>query len=240
MIETENQNIKRSVKGVVIVVIIIAVLAGALWLFKGGSGSSSEPWGDTKSVHRTEDGSNLPQPTTLKSEALGFEITVPGAVAPVGTFSKFYNLSTKWRVNAPASGAGSKGTALLAIPLIQIDNKGIEPKVYPLYFDAEVRVGISSSTSDCLNKDTPSQKVADITLNGTAFKKFTFGDAATKEYVQGESYRAVHNGLCYAIEQIKVGSTYHEPNAEESLTNEDMDIYYAQAGDVVKSFKFIK
>lgn len=233
---TENQNTKKTVYGVIVVIIIIVVMSILLGFFNKPDGTAQ------RDPYYREYTPNLPQPLLLHNEAYGFEITAPAGITPEGTFKKQFNLSDKWRVNASESGAGSKGTALLAIPLVQIDNKDIEPKVYPLYFDAEVRVGVSSSTVDCLKKDAgyANQKVADVTINGVAFKKFSFGDAAMMKYVQGESYRAVHNGLCFAIEQIKSGSTYHEPNAEEALTNEDMDVYYAQAAEVVQSFKFTK
>ena len=55
-------------------------------------------------------------------------------------------------------------------------------KMYPLYFDAELRIGASSDPQDILNCYKPdpgytSQKITDTTINGTVFKKFDFQNA---------------------------------------------------------------
>ncbi len=243
MAENETQNTKSMVSGVVITLIILLVMVGFAWYFQLGTKSPSL----TGEVTVPKDGQGAqtaPNSTKLQNTKYGFEITAPAGATPETFFKNYSLLSDSWRMNAPTTGSASKGMALLAIPIIRIeqnDSGPAENKSYPLNLAIEVRVGVSSSTADCYKKDEgySNQKVSDVAINGISFKKFSFGDAAMMKYVQGESYRTVHNGLCYAIEQIKTGSSYREPGMEEALTEEGIAQYYSQAEQTVKTFKFL-
>lgn len=242
MSENETQNTKSNVYGVVITIVILVAMAGVAWYFQ--IGSKSPDISASVSIPKDGEGAETaPNSTKLQNKAYGFEITAPAGAVLEASFKKYYTLSDTWRMNAPTSGAASKGAALLAIPIIRIaqnDSGPSENKSYPLNLAIEVRIGVSSSTADCYNKDAgyASQKISDVSINGTKFKKFSFGDAAMMKYVQGESYRTIHKGLCYAVEQIKTGSSYREPGMEEALTDEGIAQYYSQAEQTVKTFKF--
>jgi hypothetical protein len=144
------------------------------------------------------------------------------------------------------AGANPKGVPVVAIPVYRIDNNkdGVATgKPFPLYYDAEVRVGVSADATEvknCLANDPgfTSQKTEDVTIDGVAFKKFSFQDAAMMQYVEGNSYRAVHNGKCYAIEQVRAGSNYKDETMTEGVSPETLDSYYNQAGNIILSFKF--
>lgn len=244
MKDTQPQSTKAAIYGVIVVLVVLIILAGLImFFFKSGNVRQANPNIEP-----------IPDTRVLNSAVYGFEITAPAGVDAETSFKQYYALSNRWRAGAPAEGEGSQGTPVLALPIIRMDNQNVTStssdssststprKIYPLYFDVEVRIGVSSSTGSCLKPDAdfPGQKGVDITIGGYPFKKFTFSDAAMMQYVSGQSYRAVRNGLCYAIEEVKTGSSYREANMEEALSDKDMDAYFAQADEALKTFKFTK
>jgi hypothetical protein len=240
MNETTKSNLdKNRVYGVIAVLVILVLVAWAAFSVKDNAGKL----GANNPV-------SIPKANILNNAAYHFEITAPIDSNSSTTFKKYYALSDTWRANAPSSGAGSKGTPVLAISLFSIDqqngsstggaNEQMPERIYPLSFAAEVRIGVSSSTATCYNKDEgyTTQKAVDVEINGVKFKKFSFHDAAMMKYVQGESYRTIHNNLCYAIEQIKTGSTYRDDTMKGGFTDEELNLYYEKAGEIIKTFKF--
>ncbi len=172
-----------------------------------------------------------------------FELTYPAKFKPETIFKQYYHLQNFWRANALAD---SKGKLVVAVPVFRIDQGGVATgKLYPLYFDAEVRIGVSADAADvadCYKNDPgfTSQKVTDVTINGLTFKKFDFADAAMMQYVQGESYRIVHNNMCFAIEQIKTGSSYRDETMKPGIPDAQLDSYYTTAGNIVQNFSFLQ
>ena len=191
-----------------------------------------------------------PQPSTgtildtvYKNDAYGFEFRYPHGLPVETKFQKTYTLSGAWRVNVDSD---SKGNAIVAIPIFRIDQGGVATgKSYPLSFDAEVRVAASSNpkeVADCYKTDPgyTSQVVKDEVINGVTYKKFEFSDAATMHYLQGVSYRIVRNNICLAIEQVKSGTIYRDETMLPGIPDSQLDNYYQQAGDIIKTFKFTK
>jgi hypothetical protein len=174
---------------------------------------------------------------TYTSSAFGFAISYPSDLR-TEPFSAFHSLNTRWRVNVPADG---RGTAVVAIPVLRIDNSTSTKKAYPLFYDAEVRVGVSDSTADCYSQDDgyTMQTVAEVDINGVTWKKFIFGDAAMMQYVSGASYRVIRNGRCYVIEQIRTGSTYRDETMAEAYTDKQLDEIYERTLPIVLSFRFM-
>jgi hypothetical protein len=75
---------------------------------------------------------------------------------------------------------------------------------------------------------------------GITWKKFIFGDAATMKYVNGASYRTIHNNKCYVIEQIENGSSYKDPTMTGGYTDAQLKSFYNQTTPIVMSFRFTK
>lgn len=176
---------------------------------------------------------------TYTNATYGFSITYPESIVPENQFKGFYILSPEWRVGATPE---KRGTPVVAFPVKRIDTETSLKKTYPLFFSAEVRVGISKDTQNCYTTDGgyTNQKVTNVTINGIAFKRYSFGDAAMMKYLQGESYRTIHNGTCFVVEQIKVGSTYRDDQTVVSTPEETLTTYYNSAESMIKSFKFVK
>lgn len=169
----------------------------------------------------------------------GFTISYPRELT-TENFGVFHALNNNdWRFGATAE---KRGTPVVAIPIIKIDNMGSTKKNYPLFYTAEVRVGVSTDVDQCYAKENEytSPTVTDVTINGVAFKKFDFGSAATQQYVSGSSYRTIRNNTCYVIEQIRNGSSYRDETLTGGYSDADLDAFYAKTRSIVMSFTFTK
>jgi hypothetical protein len=195
---------------------------------------------------RLQSANHPPQSTdaTYDDTTYGFTFTYPKTITPETSFKKFYILSDTWRAEAAD---GENGIGLVAFPVFRIDRGGVATgKPYPLYYDAEVRIGVSNDPTvvkNCYKGDpsyTTGQTETDVTINGVQFKKFDFGGAAMMQYMSGESYRTVHNGNCFAIEQIKTGSSYRDETMAPGTPDEVLNGYYVEAGNLIQSFRFTK
>jgi hypothetical protein len=176
---------------------------------------------------------------TYANATHGFTISYPRELN-AESFGIFHALNQNdWRYGATLA---KRGTPVISIPVIQIDNTGSTKKNYPLFYTAQVRVGVSTDTAQCYAKDDgyTEQTVTDVTINGVAFKKFIFGDAATQQYVNGASYRTIHDNKCYVIEQIQNGSSYRDETLVGGYSDADLRNFYAQTTPIVMSFKFSK
>lgn len=197
----------------------------------GGTGNSAQSGGSANS------GSGLGE--TYANATHGFTISYPRELS-TEPFAVFHRLNNNdWRYGATAT---KRGTPVISIPVLRVDNTGSTKKNYPLYYTAEVRVGVSTDTAQCYAKDDgyTNQTVTDVTINGVNFKKFVFGDAAMQQYVNGASYRTIRNNKCYVIEQIENGSSYKDETLVGGYTDADLDAIYARTTPIVMSFKFSK
>lgn len=181
--------------------------------------------------------------TMYMNDQYGFMLEYPKTIEATTTFANSYTLQNEWRFEP---GPNSIGTAVISIPVFHIDQGGVATgKAYPLFFDAEVRVGVSSNpkdVADCLKPDPnyTNQPETDVTIAGVPFKRFSFQDAAMMKYVQGESYRVVHNGACYAVEQVKTGSDYRDPTMTAGIPDATLTGYYDEAGSILQTFQFTR
>jgi hypothetical protein len=100
------------------------------------------------------------------------------------------------------------------------------------YFTAEARIGFSNYAAACY----PAAESAAI--NGVSFKHVHYEDAGMMKYVGVESYRIVHDGRCYSVDQIGRG----EHGSDESMTQAAQDARDQASrvvAAIVRSFHFI-
>lgn len=133
------------------------------------------------------------------------------AVRPVpGThvahdFKRGYLTLDAWKLYPPA---GSTGKPLVAV-VVDGSNE---------VTSAEMRIGRSDTAADisaCAAAPDEATGPSDTAvIDGVRFTHFTASDAAMSHYVSAESYRAVHDGACYAIDLIIAGTrpeVYYPP-----------------------------
>lgn len=169
----------------------------------------------------------------------GFSISYPKYAKVNSVFTTFHEIGNNWRV---AASAANQGKAVSAVTLFSVD-QGVYStgkQKYPLYFLAETRIGVSQNTKDCYELDggDPNQKVTNVTINGVAFKKFSSSLGIAPKYTNVESYRTIRNNKCYAIEQIKTGTTFKDDLMQPGISDSALEGYYTAAGGVVTSFRF--
>jgi hypothetical protein len=174
---------------------------------------------------------------TYSNQQYGFTVSFPGTLHTEMPFNTSYLLSNKWRYGAKEN---AKGIPVVSIPVVRIERQS----TYPRFYNVEVRIGVSTDPRDLQtlmagpgNGEGPSH---DETINGVVFKVFPFQDAATMKYVVGLSYRTVRNNTIYVIEQLKSGSNYRDTASLNDIPDTVLDAYYRQAGDIVKTFRFIR
>lgn len=167
----------------------------------------------------------------------GFTLRYPQTWETDYTFKSFYHLPPAWRVNALSEATGT--------PILSVIGYRIESDhSYPRYFDAEVRIGASTDAREiarCLTAaiEQNEQPLPDVILGGTTFKAFSFEGAGMMQYVKGVSYRAVHDGVCIAIEKIAAGASYRDdPDSPDDVPDATLDAAYASLDPVVASFAF--
>ncbi|GEM_PF-1639820 len=175
---------------------------------------------------------------TYTNATYKFSISYPKELA-TEPFSAFHALSSAdWRVNATSL---KRGVPIIEIPVIKID-QGVTAtgKKFPLYYAAEVRVGVSNDTKLCYATDDgyTKQVVTNVTIDGVPWKKFAFSTAATMQYVTGNSFRTIHNNKCYVVEQIKNGSTYKDQTMQPGYAQAELDAFYDKTTAIVNTFQF--
>lgn len=177
---------------------------------------------------------------TYTNTVYGFEISYPKDIKPQESFTSHYHLPQSWRVEAIPN---EPGTPVVTFPIFSVDRgDGVATgKPYPIYFTAEVRIGVSEMADTCYAPDPgyEEQVITNETINGIPFKKFEFGSAGMMQYVEGNSYRTIHNGKCYVIEQVKAGSTYRDDTMREGIPEVELQEYYEQGEGIVRTFTFI-
>lgn len=182
---------------------------------------------------------NAPKMKNYINEEYNFIIDYNANLQPIPSVITFHDLSNRWRLGVD----NYNGKGIVTIPIFKVDVLGSAVgKPYPLFYTAEVRVGVSDSVEGCydLDKKYPNEKVTDVMINGRAFKRFDFSDAGMMKYVSGSSYRTIKDNKCFAIEQVRNGSSYRDETMTKGLSQATLDAYYAQAGRVVQSFRFTK
>lgn len=172
-----------------------------------------------------------------------FTVKYPSYVKAREGFFTFHELGNTWRLYPP-QGQLSQGKAIVSFAIFNIDQGSISTgrESYPLFYTAEVRVGVTDNTADCYKPDASftDQKVSTVVINGTTFKKFSTQEAGMMKYTQAESYRTIHNKQCFVIEQIKYGTSYRDEKMKPGISDKTLEEYYTLGATIIKTFTFTK
>lgn len=153
--------------------------------------------------------------------AYAFSETPPGiALAAVPgmelrrDFTRSYLALDDWKL---FDASGSKGSPLAALVLDGSNEVTA----------AELRLGRSDdagAVADCLTPPAEATGPVDtVDVGGVSFTHFPVGDAAMSHYVSADSYRAVQQGRCYAIDLVVAGTRLdvYDPPRTPPFSNED-------------------
>lgn len=184
------------------------------------------------------DGAGTPQPTGTDPGAAKAAVTPEAAAeaatpdivfseAPPGIalaavpgmelrkdFTRSYLALDGWKLFAAP---GSTGSPLAALVLDGSDEVTA----------AELRLGRSDdagAVADCLTPPAEATGPADtVDIGGVGFTHFPVGDAAMSHYVSAESYRAVQQGRCYAVDLVVAGTRpeVYDPPRTPPFSNDE-------------------
>ncbi|HVY68027.1 MAG TPA: hypothetical protein VHA30_04005 [Patescibacteria group bacterium] len=116
-------------------------------------------------------------------------------------------------------------------PNTNFDGAGVSVNIDPSLNTESKCYNFQVSTSAAQNQ------VADMDINGVAFKSATGGDAGAGHSEKVQVYRNFHNGLCYEIAQ-HVGSTNIDNYPQGTVQPFDQEQVWQNLMDVVMTFKF--
>ena len=169
--------------------------------------------------------------------AYAFSETPPGiALAAVPgmelrrDFTRSYLTLDGWKL---FDASGSKGSPLAALVLDGSNEVTA----------AELRLGRSDdagAVADCLTPPAEATGPVDtVDVGGVSFTHFPVGDAAMSHYVSADSYRAVQEGRCYAIDLVVAGTRpeAYDPPREPPFSNE---LAKQKLRDALSSISWIK
>jgi hypothetical protein len=171
---------------------------------------------------------------TYRNQAYSFTLQYPLDLSPAAG-------GETWSTAASSNGGSQEGTAIVTIPVVNINRDSTKPYPYPLFFTAWVSVGVSPDTVDCyhdIEAEAGNSSPRDANIGGLPFKVGTTSDAGMMKYTNVTSYRIIHNGACYAVEQVEYGSSYQDENTQPGLTQDQLQAYYDKAGAIARSFRF--
>ncbi len=244
-------------------IVVVAIVILILSAFYAGKKSAVAPT-DTITSTTTEGELTTEGTTTTKNPIKTGEATTINNTSPAGYysyanaeynfsmkypktaqlrngFSTFHQIGNNWRLYP---GQANQGKPVVSFSLHNIDQGTYSTgkQSYPLYFSAEVRVGVSPNTKECYATDAgyTSQKVTNVSIGGVTWKRFSTSDAAMMKYVQAESYRTIHNNMCYVVEQIKAGSSYRDDLMKPGVSETTLNNYYNAGKTIVDTFRFTK
>ena len=60
------------------------------------------------------------------------------------------------------------------------------------------------------------------------------------KYTQVESYRTIRNNTCFAVEQIKNGTSYRDEKMTINKTDADLTTYFNVGETIVRTFTFTR
>lgn len=218
---------------IILVIALAAIAGGATWYLVHSRQAALAPTTPTA----TTTSESLSGEEIYTNGTYGFSVRYPQTAIVEDAFSTTYHLPASWRANADPE---AEGTPIVAI--VAYETKSDHS--YPRYYDAMVRIGVSSDPAElaqCLKADTDQGETAlpDVTLGGTVFKAFSFQDAAMMQYLKGVSYRAVHEGSCVAIEKLATGSNYRDdPDSADDIPDAELAKQYDGLAHIVESFAF--
>ncbi len=163
---------------------------------------------------------------TFASKAWGFAVSYPADFRATPGFSHGYLQNGAWKTYA---GPESKGQPIVALVLAGSN----------AVTDAELRIGASRnprSVADCTEPPGAVRpgSLGHAMLDGVRFATFRARDAAMNHYLFVHSYRAVHDGACFAIDLLVYGTNpqVYSPPRTPPFTHEEafMRLQVALAG----------
>ena len=170
---------------------------------------------------------------TYRDTSAGFSLSYPSYLKPSSNFETYYFLPQGWRI-AEAQTIGS-GKAVFNLPVLEIAHN----PHYPYYFTAAVRVGISTdplALKNCLAE----RNFTLVSINGSHFQRYAIQQNGMLQYLTGYSYRILHHGKCYALEQFKTGSEANPyTHSAKDTPPEQLAAAYQLTDKIVHSFRFL-
>lgn len=171
------------------------------------AGCHSAPPAATGPAHESEAGTAPDEAAPVFTDrSLGLALPAMAGMQLKRDFHRSYLDNGAWKSYAAPDSEGSPVAALVMDGSNHI-------------IAAELRIGASHAGSEIGRcRASPDSAVPgsvdDVTLDGVTFRHFRAADAAMSHYMQVESYRAVRNGQCLAIDLLLTGtnpSAYPDP-----------------------------
>lgn len=185
--------------------------------------ATTHPAGNAQSSVGTP---TAPTATMFAEPGAGLSIAPVAGMQVRQDFRRDYLASSGWKLFAEPD---SKGTPLVAL-VLDGSNK---------LTAAELRIGTSSDPAElekCIEPPTEATGPASAAnVGGQPFTHFSVGDAAMSHYVSAESYRAVRDGKCYAIDLVIAGTRpeVYDPPRTPPFSNEEARKQLATALEAV-------
>ncbi len=157
----------------------------------------------------------------------GFSISYPNNFTATSTFASSYLLPTYWNIYS-TEGSGDQ--------VVAIEYPGSNN-----ILSSEIRIGVSDEPDQVKACDKFDQNVTTSShaINGEEFYVGTESDAAMSHFSHTESYRVIHNDMCFAIDLVTFG-TNPEVYSPPKTVPFDQKTAQAALEQVVDSFTFVK
>lgn len=163
----------------------------------------------------------------------GFLIAYPETAAIEDAFSG-PRMGARWSISAETDGQ----------PITQITTYRVAHEAsYPRDYMTLVRIGMSEGAADvrsCTEVRNGEVAEPDRSIGGESWSAFTYADAAMMQYVEGKSFRKVHNGACWAVEALRTGSRYRDDAEPVLVPDAELDAAYTRTLELVDSFHFAR
>jgi hypothetical protein len=163
--------------------------------------------------------------------AWAFRIEVPQGWIVHRGFSQGYLANGAWKTYAAP---GSQGTPIVALVLPGSDR----------ITSAEIRIGASRDANEIQNCSVIPEAVRPgnpqrARVGNADFTAFEASDAAMSHYLTVHSYRAVHEGACYALDLLVYGVNpqVYSPPAKPPFATEQA---FARMQAVLQTFRFTR
>lgn len=165
------------------------------------------------------------------SRSYGIAIAYPADFSASRSFPRNYLSNGAWEVYA---GPQSRGRPIVALVLAGSNS----------VTDAELRIGASRDPQAVQRCTRPPAalrpgSLGHAKLDGVDFTTFEASDAAMSHYLLAHSYRAVHDGTCYAIDLIIFGTNpaVYDPPRKPPFSHAQA---FARLQEALRGFRFMR
>lgn len=168
----------------------------------------------------------------------GFSLIYPDSAELSHTFEPLQHLGTSWRTAATPEESG--------VPVVQFTTFHIQQDhAFPRSYTTLVRIGVSDqekAVASCLSASESSGETArgTVSLNGQSWESFSIQDAGMMQYLEGVSYRTLHEGRCIAVEKLRSGSSYRDESETETVSQEELDAQYNALDAIVRTITLVR